>query len=213
MREYFWHIIIGLGLIVVIIFGVTALSLRFSNDITYTDTQTISEPSVTIVDPQLGDADAAVTVVTYSDFACGSCATVENILLSFFQKHPEDIRIVWKDMPNETRHSEAIRSSIAARCAGKQGKFWEFNAKLFANQATLGNDLYQTIASDVGIDTPSFSTCLENEDARPLVERTLSEGLALEITATPTLYINGERFTGSLSQSELEKVLTAAMVK
>jgi len=213
MREYFWHIIITLGLFVVLIFGATVLSLQFSNDINYTDGETISAPAITIVDPQLGEEDAPVTVVTYSDYACASCGTIENILITFLQEHPESIRIVWKDMPNETRHSEAIPSAIAARCAGKQGKFWEFNAQLFANQPLLSSDLYQTIASDIGLDTPSFSLCISREDTLPLVERTLAEGLALQITATPTLFINNERFTGSLSKSEIDRAINAAMVK
>jgi protein-disulfide isomerase len=213
LKEYFWHIIITLGLFVLILFGATALSLRFSNDITFTDTVEVTEPSITIVDPQLGSEHAKIVVVTYSDFACGSCATVESILLDFMEKHPDDLRVVWKDMPNETRHSEAVRSAIAARCAAKQGKFWEYNAALFANQSMLGNELYQTIAADVGIDTPSFSACLESEDTRPLVERTLAEGLALEISATPTLFVNGDRFTGSLSRSEIESVLSAALAR
>lgn len=213
LKEYFWHIIITLGLFVLILFGATALSLRFSNDITFTDTLKITEPSITIVDPQLGSEDARVVAVIYSDYACGSCATVEGILLDFMKQHPDDLRIVWKDMPNETRHSEAIRSAIAARCAAKQGKFWEYNAALFANQQILGNELYQAIATDIGIDTPLFSSCLENEDTRPLVERTLGEGLALEISATPTLFVNGERFTGSLSRVEIEKILSLAIAR
>lgn len=213
MREYFWHIIITLGLFVGLMFGATALSLRFSNDITYTDTTTLDTPSVTIVDPQLGNENAAITVVTYSDYACAGCATVEEILLNYFVNHPQDVRIIWKDMPNETRHSEAVTSAIAARCAGKQGKFWEFNAQLFANQSKLGTDLYQTLASELGLDTPTFSSCVNNEDTLPLVERTLSEGLALQITATPTLFINNERFTGNLSKSEIESVLNAALKK
>ncbi|NBS68250.1 DsbA family protein [bacterium] len=214
MREYFWHILITLGLFVVIIFGATALSLRFSNQITYTDSIAVSTPSVTIVDPQIGGGEeTSVTVVTYSDYACSGCASVEEILMEILQKNPDKLRIVWKDMPNETRHSEAFPAAVAARCAGKQGKFWEFNALLFANQSRLGKDLYQSIASEVGLDTPTFSSCFENEDTRPLVERTLAEGFALEVTATPTLFINGERFTGSLSKAEIEKVLNAAMKK
>ncbi|MEK9157095.1 MAG: thioredoxin domain-containing protein, partial [Patescibacteria group bacterium] len=97
MREYFWHIIVTLGLFVVLIFGATVLSLQFSNDINFTDSEAISTPAITIVDPQLGDADAPVTVVTYSDYACASCATIESILVSFLQEHPGSIRIVWKD--------------------------------------------------------------------------------------------------------------------
>lgn len=213
LRDYFWHIMITLGLFVVILFGAIALSLRFSDDITYTDDLQVTEPSVTIVDPQLGNAHAPVEIISYSDYACSSCATVESILLDFMQSHPNDIRLVWKDMPNETRHSEAVRAAIAARCAAKQGKFWEYNAALFAGQASLNDTLYQTIASDLGMDTPSFSSCLTSEDTRPLVERTLSEGLALEITATPTLFVNGERFTGSLSKSEITNVLSAAIAK
>lgn len=211
MREYFWHIILTLGLFVVIIFGATVLSLRFSHNITYTDSLSVTEPSITIVDPQLGSEDASVVVVMYSDFSCGSCATIESILLEFMQHNPNNVRFVWKDMPNETRHDEAMRAAIAARCAGKQGAFWEYNAELFSHQETLGDELYPSLASELGLDTPTFSACLENEDTRPLVERTLSEGLALEITATPTLFVNGERFTGSLSKAEIEKVLSEAL--
>ncbi len=213
MREYFWHIIITLGLFVVLIFGATALSLRFSDDITYTDTFSVTEPSITIVDPQLGNELASLAVVMYSDFTCASCATVEKILFDFIQKHPNDVRFVWKDMPNATRHDEAMGAAIAARCAGKQGLFWEYHHALFAHQSELKDDLYLSLAATLGLDTPTFSTCLEREDTLPLVERTLSEGLALGITATPTLFINGERFTGSLSQSEIEKILSAALKK
>lgn len=213
MREYFWHVIISLGLFLIVIFGAITLSLHFSNNITYTDSATVTTPSVTIVDPQLGNENAPVTVVTYGDYACASCGTVETILTDFLKSHPSDIKIVWKDMPNETRHSEAMTSAIAARCAGKQGKFWEYNVELFAHQSTLGQDLYLTLASGLNLDTSAFSTCVENESTRPLVERTLSEGLALNIAATPTIFINNERFTGSLSQSEIIKALTAAMAK
>lgn len=213
MREYFWHIIITLSLVVLLIFGATTLNLRFSNDITYTDTQTIAEPTITIVDPQFGNESAPVTVVTYSDYTCATCATVEEILMNFLKENPGKIRIVWKDMPNETRHVEAMPSAIAARCAGKQGKFWEFNAYLFAAQSSLDNELYQNIASELNLDTPSFYTCTSNESTRALVERTLSEGIALEVTATPTIFINNERFTGSLSVSEITRAINAALVQ
>ncbi len=211
MREYFWHILIAFGLLVLLSFGAIALSLRFSNDIRYTDTITVTTPAITIADPQYGGSDAPVTLVTYSDYSCGGCANLSKAVFALLEKYPQKIRLVWKDMPNEARNAEAMPSALAARCAGKQGKFWEYHTLLFANHDRLGNEVYQSIANEVGLDASTFLTCMEREDTRPLVERTLSEGLALEITATPTVFINGSRFTGNLSQSELEKALLSAL--
>lgn len=202
---------IALGFLVLFFFGATILNLRFSHDITFTGEERIAIPSVTIADPQLGTADALVKITVFSDFSCGSCATLDSMLMEFLLKYPEETLLVWKDMPNETRHSEALRAALAARCAGKQGKFWEYHAQLFARQSQLGEDLYHTLAGEIGLDTPSFALCLEQEETRPLVERTLSEGFALDITATPTFFVNGERFTGSLSKTDVERVLHEAL--
>ena len=213
MRSYFWHIIIALGLFALFVFGGMIFAMRFSNDITFTDEELITAPSITIVDPRVGNENAPITIVLYSDYACPSCANVEQMLVAFLVKHPQDVRLVWKDMPNETRHAQAMPAAIAARCAGKQEKFWEYHDALFAQQSALSPELYLSLATALNLDSPSFSSCIEKESTRPLVERTLAEGLALQVTATPTLFINGQRFTGSLSQAEIERVLTAELAK
>lgn len=207
MRAYFFHMLITLSLFTGIIFLITSLNIRLSNTITYTDGAAITAPSITIADPQVGGSESMVNIVVYSDFTCVACASLETHLMTLAQKYPEDVRIVWKDMPNEQRHSEAMPAAIAARCAAKQGKFWEFAHGLFTNQGTIGEERYQTLSAQLNLDSQAFTLCRERETPRPLIERTLSEGFALNITATPTLFINGERFTGSLSVQALENAI------
>ncbi len=207
MREYFWHIIVIFGLCLGLLFGAIALGLRFSHSITYTDGVAPSAPSITVADPQRGPKDAPVTLVVYSDFSCEGCKNLHEILTTAIAAHPNDIRLVWKDMPNEDRHPQAMAAAIAARCAEQQGFFWEYSDKLFSQSESFSDAVFQGIGTELGMNIESLAACREQEKTRPLVERTLSEGLALEISATPTLFINNERYTGSISQDALEKIL------
>lgn len=212
MRDFFWHIIITLGVFALIVFIFLIASLRFSNNITFTDDDAATGPSVTIVDPQIGGENAKVTIVNFGDYSCPSCATLDGDLASLLKKYPDDLKVVWKDMPNEQRHPEAIPAAIAARCAGEQDKFWEFHTVLMNNQTELSESLYVQTAGSFGLNVNTFMRCFEDEETKPLVERGFNEGLELAITTTPTIWINNERYTGILTASELEKVVKAALL-
>ncbi len=198
---------ITLGVLAVVIFLFFANSLRVKNHITFTDRADLTEPLVTIADPALGPKNAPITLVNFGDYECRSCADLETSLKAIHAEYPQEVRIVWKDMPNPTVHQEALNAALAARCSGEQKKFWEYHEMLMANQSNLGPELYTEIATTLDLRSGAFNRCLEQQDTLPLVQRTFEEGSALGLTATPTLYVNGERYTGAMTTSDLRRLI------
>ncbi|MFZ2681550.1 MAG: thioredoxin domain-containing protein [Patescibacteria group bacterium] len=205
--RYFWHFLFSATLIVAFVVLFFVFSLGAKDKISFTDDATLDAPTVTIVDPSLGPKDAPITVVNFGDYQCQNCADLEQSLVALRSQYPEALKIVWKDMPNTSQHSEALNAAVAAQCAGEQKQFWEYHTLLMANQASLGAELYTQIAAELDLKSGPFTRCLENQATLPLVQRGFEEGLALGITATPTLFINRERYTGAMTTSELKRLL------
>lgn len=171
-----------------------------------TSSASITSPTVTFVNPQKGTMDSKITIIEYSDFQCTACKELADNLETVLRTEP-NIRIVWKDLPNESLHNLAVSAAVAARCAGDQKKFWEFHDLIFDNQITLSEESFTQIAQALGLDTDKFSQCYSNQDTLPLVKKDFEEGTALEITGTPTLFIGTERIARTLSAEEILKTI------
>jgi protein-disulfide isomerase len=85
----------------------------------------LSEPTVTYINPSKGPSDAPLTIVEFGDFECGPCQTLATSLEVVHLTYPEEVQIVWKNLPNESLHQLATPAAIAAHCADRQGMFWE----------------------------------------------------------------------------------------
>jgi protein-disulfide isomerase len=168
----------------------------------------LTEPSVSFLDPQKGAEDARVTLVEFGDFACAPCAELHTTLGRLFNAHPEDLRIVWKDFPNESLHPEALKAALAARCAQSQGAFWAYADELFARTYLLGPATYRDIAQEIGLSITTFDRCLSSQDELPKVQKTFEEGLALDLSATPTIFVGTQRSVGALSFEALERIVS-----
>lgn len=212
--KYFWHFVISIGVLAIILFSFFGASLSFGNKIQYTDQNPITEPSITFIDPSLGKTDAKVTLVTYGDYGCDSCATLDEALITLAaDDFPNDVRIVWKDMPNVSQHSEALNAAIAARCAENQGKFWEYHTLLMTNHTLLNAELYAAIAEQLELKTNVFASCLKDQTPSPIIQQTYEEGLKLGVSATPTIFINGIRYSGALDIGTLKAVIRQALAE
>ncbi len=211
--RYFSQIFGIIVAITAVIFLFFIFSVRVGNNISFTDQTTATEPMITIADPSVGPATAAVTIVNYGDYGCPTCALLDNTLQDLSATYKDQLRIVWKDMPNTSAHPEAMNAAIAARCAGKQNKFWEYHNMLMQNQNSLGSDLYQQIATDLKLKESSFTRCLTSQETLPLVERSFEEGASLKVAATPTLWINGERYSGNFTSADLVKKIEAVIAR
>lgn len=162
----------------------------------------VANPTVTFVNPKKGAETPNLVIVGYSDFQCGPCAEFASTMDALLLAVP-GVQYVWKNMPNESTHEFSTRAAIAAHCAGNQGKFWEYHDELFANQYYLTEGLFSQIAVNLGLDAQAFETCYGTAETLPLVKRDYEEGLALDITAVPTIFIGNERYTGALTFDDL----------
>src|SRR3989338_7688488 len=204
--RFFWHFLVGIGVVGGIVLLFFAFSLRVANNVSFTDDD-ITAPSVTFVDPRRGADAAAVTIVNFGDYQCETCRELEVTLAALMTDFPDDLVVVWKDMPNSTSHAEALPAAVAARCAGEQDMFWEYHDLLFANQASLGGELYTLIAENLELRERAFTKCLEDQSTAPLIQRTYEEGLALDLAVTPTIFVNGERYAGGLDSTTLKSII------
>ncbi|MBU0531440.1 MAG: thioredoxin domain-containing protein [Candidatus Uhrbacteria bacterium] len=167
---------------------------------------TLNEPTVTFVDPARGPANASVTIVEFTDFTCSACASSAVNIARLQAELPNDVKHVFKAMPNEGASSRATDLAVAALCAGEQGSFWDFHDALFqvGNVDALTDQDLVNLAEALELDLNAFASCFTEQETLALVERSFNEGLMLELTATPTIFINGERFTGAVDYDRLE---------
>jgi protein-disulfide isomerase len=146
--------------------------------------------------PSRGPASAPVTVVEFSDFHCPFCREAENTLAQVQSRFPDKVRLIFRDFPIDQLHPRARPAHEAARCAGEQGKFWEYHNALFVGSAKSPDQLTR-IAQDVGLNAAPFDQCVTSGKYRAAVQKDIDEGTRLGVTGTPSFFINGRMLTGA----------------
>ncbi len=164
-------------------------------------------PSVTFVNPARGTKTPRVTLVEFGDFACGPCKQAQSILEQVLARYPDEVQLVWKDLPNDSTHPEATRAAVAAHCADRQGKFWEYGNALFDRQTFLSDTQYAQIATDLGLNLSKFSACFTNQETLGIVSKDREEGIALGVVATPAVFVGTELLVGLPSIDELSRLI------
>lgn len=146
----------------------------------------------TVTDPRsLGRDDAPVVIVEYSDYQCPYCAQFHASVLPSLQSKYIDtgkVRFIFRDLPL-AMHREAVPAAIAAHCAAEQGKFWEMNAALFANNRVLGAALYGQLARALKLDVDKFDTCVQSPLSRRRVQMGAQEAKRYGLSATPSFIL------------------------
>lgn len=130
------------------------------------------------------------------------------------QAYPADVQIVHLDFPLEAMHPFARAAAILGRCIYRQNNasFWNWHDWMFAHQSELTADNLHDKAlaytkGDRNLDLTALNACMSSPAARAEVDRTLAIGNALNITATPTMFVNGRRLVGALPLDELKLVI------
>ncbi len=108
----------------------------------------------------LGNKNAKISIVEYSDFQCPFCSKHHPTLQGLIKEYGDKVNWVYRHFPLESIHPNARPAANASECASEQGKFWEFSDQLFANQNKLGTDFYKEIAKNLGLNTGQFESCL-----------------------------------------------------
>jgi protein-disulfide isomerase len=151
--------------------------------------------------PAKGPPNAPVVIVEFADFECPACAAAMPLLDKLYEAHPNKLRVVFKNFPLST-HPNAEIAARAAVAAHRQGKFWEMHDRMFEAGAPLDRPRLERIARDLGLDVKKFVAALESEEVVDRVALDRKQGDHLEISGTPTLFINGRRYEPSVSEIE-----------
>lgn len=212
----FWLILLIIGF-----FSITTLIFYWvaTNPIDVNSTKqeetllSITEPSVTFVNPSKGAKTPRLNLVEFSDFECVHCQSMYIALTSALKAFPNDVNLVWKNLPNPSAHPNAIPAAIAAHCADRQGKFWPYHDLLLARQQYLSENLYKQIAEEIKLDTERFASCYASKDTMGVIQKDLDEAKALGILATPTLYFGAQKIVGLVSAEELISLIQIELKK
>jgi protein-disulfide isomerase len=155
------------------------------------------EVNVAADDAVLGNDDAVVTLVEFSDFQCPFCARVRPTLKRLSETYGDRLRIVWKDFPLTAIHPQAFKAAEAAQCAREQGRFWEYHDRLFSNQQALEPEFLKKYAADEGLDAAAFNACMDSAKYGDRVQEQMGIGARLGVSSTPTVFVNGRLVSGA----------------
>ncbi len=166
--------------------------------------------------PTKGPADAPVTIYEFSDFECPHCRAMHEILKQVEAENPK-IRIVFKNFPLTQIHPWAETAAIGAHCASvqKPEAFWTVHDLIFDNQDVISAenvwDKLVSFASQANLDADSFKTCLASPEAKQAVAADHQLGESLNVTSTPTLYVNGRPLIGG-DKPTLEQLIAFPLI-
>jgi protein-disulfide isomerase len=143
-----------------------------------------------------GPANAAVTIVEWSDFQCPFCNRVNPTMKELQAAYGDDLRIAFKHnaLP---MHDRAKPAAIAAEAAGKQGKFWEMHDLMFANAKELTDENFVKWAGEIGLDVAIFAKDLEDPALAKKVDAHQKQGMGLGARGTPAFFVNGRYLSGA----------------
>ncbi len=145
----------------------------------------------------LGSPTASVTVEEFADFQCGSCAATHPVMKEIQSSYGSKIRFIFRQFPL-AMHDKAYDAAVAAEAAGMQGKFWAMQDQLFSNQqawsgpSANNKQLWNEYAQKIGLDVQQWQNDIAGISAKSRVDQDMQRGKALNVSSTPSIYVNGE---------------------
>lgn len=150
--------------------------------------------------PTLGDPEAPVKLVIFSDFECPFCRHLAEELNQLTPAQLHDVYIVFHHFPLSF-HKFAHSHAMVAACAAQQGNdsFWDVYRYLYGriqgHQETT-DDVLKEIKDRKGIDTDALSVCVHGETVNKVIETDIALGEKYGVRGTPTMFLNGKRISG-----------------
>ncbi|MGH9141855.1 MAG: thioredoxin domain-containing protein [Vicinamibacterales bacterium] len=164
--------------------------------------QTIKSPN----SPSKGSASAPIELVEFSDFQCPFCLRADPTVRQVLSTYGDKIRFVYRHYPLPN-HPFARPAAEAAACAGEQGKFWPYHDLLFANPSKLTDADLKQHASELGLNTAQFNSCVDTHKLKALIDADVKDGEEAGVNGTPAFYINGRMISGAQPYEVFKKII------
>lgn len=141
--------------------------------------------------PVLGDANATLALIEFSDYFCPYCRRFHNNTFELIKKNYIDkgkLLYIYRDYPRGMAE-KAIEAAIAVNCAGNQGAYWKMQKILYRHSPEINRVFYKSTAKALGLDGQKYEVCLNSDQQRSDVKRDYDYGTSLGIRGTPTFYV------------------------
>lgn len=206
--------------------AISKLELRLMQNMLPT---TQPEPPVRISaddDPIIGNPDAPITIIEFSDFQCPFCARFSAQTLPLLSEHYIQggaVKLVYRDFPLQNSHPNAVPAAVAAQCAHEQGQFKPMHDMLFERQSQWSDqEIPQAVSSfsqyagELLLDQAAFDTCLTTGKYVNEVLADLEDGRAYGVTGTPGFFIGNDdigyvEITGAQPFESFKRILDAQL--
>ena len=161
----------------------------------------------------LGNPAAKVVLIEYGDFQCPFCGrfsqTAERQIIETYVKTGK-AAFIWRDFA--FLGEESFRAAEAARCAGEQGKFWDYHDYLFNNQKGENEGAFadrnlKRFAKELKLDETKFNSCLDSGKFRKQVDATSNIGRSVGVSGTPATFVNGQLVSGAQPFAVFQKII------
>jgi protein-disulfide isomerase len=150
-----------------------------------------------ITGPSRGPKDAPVTIVEFGDLQCPACKAAQPTIEALVAAEP-NARFVFQNFPLEM-HNWAAKGAAYADCVGRASNeaFWKFVSKTYETQgditAATADEKLTALADGAGVKGSEIAACAVKPETKARIDASLALGKSVDVTGTPTLYINGRK--------------------
>jgi protein-disulfide isomerase len=175
------------------------------------------------VDHILGNMDAPITLVEYSDFECPFCKRFHPTVVELLENNPDKLRWVYRHFPLGFHNPGAQKQAEASECVAElkgNDAFWQYSDLIYARTTSNGTgfplDRLQPLAEELGVDRDAFAECMESERMVARVQQDIDNGISIGVSGTPMAVIlnnSGEAriVAGALPLSQLQGIVDELM--
>jgi protein-disulfide isomerase len=160
--------------------------------------------------PRLGPADAPIRLVEFADYECPYCARMNPEIKKLRDEFGDKLSVYYKDLPLPM-HAQSQKAAEAARCAGQQGKYWEYHDLLFSASG-MGSAQLKDFAHQLKLEQAKFDQCLDSGAEASAVQSDYHEAQQLGLSGTPSFFLNGRFFTGAVDYKMLRDLVQQQLV-
>lgn len=163
-------------------------------------------------------SSAKLTLVEFGDYECPACGEYNLLVKQLLTDFSGKINFVFRDFPL-TQHANAVISSQAAEAAGLQGKFWQMHDKLYETQndwstSSDAKSIFIGYAQSLNLDINKFNADIDSAVIKNKIQSGTNDGNLINITQTPTFYLNGVKINNLTgSYGDLKKLISDALSK
>ncbi len=164
--------------------------------------------------PSLGTPGAPVTLVEFSDYQCAYCREeAKSLRANLLKAYPKEVQFYFREFPLDQIHPWARTAAVAGRCVFKANRqaFWDFHDWIFDKQKEITVDNLKSKflewAQSKSLDPLQLGRCYDRRATEADIDRNIAEAKALRLNSTPTIFVNGRMFPGSLPWPQMKTVI------